>query len=144
MLKRDGGSSTGAKPSLSARIVASAMSSIGLSTRPGRAQAGEHGRQVAADRLQRREREQLGHEGDVDPVRAVGGHAVAEAGQRPPGDRAGDTVGEQVVRALEGQQRRLGGGAERAVDPTRREAGLAQPLLQQLDIGPVGAAAKNR
>ena len=54
------------------------------------------------DGPQRGEGEQLGDQIDGDPVREVGGPALA-ASQRLPGDRAGNAVGEQAFRALEGR-----------------------------------------
>ena len=55
---------------------------------------------MAADRLERRGREHLGHEVDVDPLRSVGWPAFAGAAERLPGQRADGTVREQLGGAL--------------------------------------------
>jgi hypothetical protein len=60
-----------------------------------------------------------------------------------PGDRPGDPVGEHPPGPLESRERRFGRRTECPVDPARAESRLGQPPLQQLDVGPVGAAAEN-
>ncbi len=114
-----------------------------LVDQPGAAQARQDAREITADRLQGREREQLGHEGYIDAVGKVVGRAVAELRQDPPGHRARHPVRQEAVRLLKGDQRRFGGAAEAAVDPARRKARHAQSLLQELDISPMGTTAKN-
>ena len=82
---------------------------------------------------------------DVDPIRLVGGAAVARRRAN-----ACQVTGPAMPSAssscdaLERQQGGFGAGPKRPSISPGREAGVAQALLQQLDVGAMGTAAKNQ
>jgi hypothetical protein len=108
------------------------------------AQPGQHVGQIAGDRVEPGIGKHVGHDLDGDLGRGIDRHAGLLALEPRPGQRPADTVGEQAVRPLEGDQRRLGRRAETAVGRPRAESGGRQRPLQPLDSRTVRTTSEHR